>query len=108
MRARAAFQVSSPPPSKTGCRGDVGGISPIALPRHKYAQFEGDKLTEVLDAVAGLVQRAGVELEADDGEDEDGEHDEEGDLHERRQRLEDGLQHDLQTCGGSTEGREGD
>ena len=50
-----------------------------------------DKLTEVLDAVAGLVQRAGVKLEADDGEDEDGEHDEERDLHERRQRLEDGL-----------------
>ena len=44
------------------------------------------------------MERPGVELEPDDGEDEDGEHDEERDLHERRQRLEDGLQHDLQTC----------
>ena len=44
------------------------------------------------------MEGAGGELESDDGEDEDGEHDEEGDLHERRQRLEDGLEHDLQTC----------
>ena len=42
------------------------------------------------------MERPGVELEPDDGEDKDGEHDEECDLHERRQRLEDGLQHDLQ------------
>ena len=63
-----------------------------------------DGLTEVLDAVAGLVERPGVELEPDDGEDEDGEHDEERDLHERRQRLEDGLQHDLQTCSVQGEG----
>ena len=50
------------------------------------------------------MERPGVELEPDDGEDEDGEHDEERDLHERRQRLEDGLQHDLQTCSVQGEG----
>ena len=55
-------------------------------------------LTEVVDGVARLVERARVELEADDGEDEDGEHDEQADLHERRQGLQDGLQNDLQTC----------
>ena len=39
-------------------------------------------LTEVLDAVAGLVEGPGVELETDDGKDEDGEHDQEADLHQ--------------------------
>lgn len=57
-------------------------------------------LTEVLNAVAGLVEGAGVELEADDGEYQNGEHDEQTDLHERDQGLEDGFQDDLQTCGG--------
>ena len=48
------------------------------------------------------MERAGVELKADDGEDEDGEHDEQRDLHQRRQRLEDRLQHHLQAwCGNS-------
>ena len=42
------------------------------------------------------MEGAGVELESDDGEDEDGEHDEQRDLHQRRQRLEDRLQHHLQ------------
>ena len=46
-------------------------------------------LTEVSDVVACLVECPPVELEADDGEDEDGEHDEEPDLHERGQRLDD-------------------
>ncbi len=36
-----------------------------------------------------------VELEADNCEDEDGEGDKEADLHERGQRLEDGLQNHL-------------
>ena len=54
-------------------------------------------LTEILYAVAGLVQRPRVELQPNDGEDEDGEHDEEADLHQRRQSLEDGLQHNLKT-----------
>lgn len=54
-------------------------------------------LTQVVYGVAGLVQCARVELQADDGEDEDGKHDEERDLHQRRQRLQDGLEHHLQT-----------
>ena len=53
-------------------------------------------LTEILYAVAGLVQRPRVELQPDDGKDEDGEHDKKADLHERGQSLEDGLQDDLQ------------
>ena len=35
------------------------------------------------------MESSGVELEADDGKDEDGEHDEETDLHEWSQRLDD-------------------
>ena len=35
------------------------------------------------------MEGAGVELESDDGEDEDGEHDEEADLHERSESLDD-------------------
>ena len=38
-------------------------------------------LTEVRDWVAGFVKSAGVELQPDDGEDDNGEHDEEADLH---------------------------
>jgi hypothetical protein len=60
---------------------------------------DSTNLTEVLDAVAGLVERPGVELESDDGEDQDGEHDEKADLHQRRQGLENGLEDDLETCG---------
>ena len=52
-------------------------------------------LTEVLYTVARLVQRPRVELQTDDGKDEDGEHDEKADLHEGREGLQDGLQHDL-------------
>lgn len=40
----------------------------------------GIKLTQVSDAVTGLVERPGIELEADNGEDQDGEHDEQADL----------------------------
>ena len=36
-----------------------------------------------------------VELETDDGEYEDGEHDEEADLHERSESLDDRLEDDL-------------
>ena len=43
------------------------------------------------------MERPRVELQSDDGEDEDGEHDEQPDLHERGQRLQDGLQNHLQT-----------
>ena len=55
------------------------------------------QLTEVLYAVAGLVKGSGVELEADDGKDENGEHDQQPDLHQRGQGLENGLENDLET-----------
>lgn len=54
-------------------------------------------LTQILDAVARLVQRPRVELEPDDGEDDDGEQHEQADLQQRRHCLDDGLEHDLQT-----------
>ena len=52
-------------------------------------------LTEVWEGVAGLVERPGVELQPDDGEDNDGEHYEEADLHQGSQRLDDRFQHNL-------------
>ena len=56
-------------------------------------------LTEVLYGVAGLVKSSGVELQPDDGEDDDGKHDEEPDLHEGGQGLQDGLEDDLEAWG---------
>ena len=53
------------------------------------------QLTEVRNWVAGFVEGPGVELQPDDGEDEDGEHDQQADLHQRGQGLQDGLQDDL-------------
>ena len=44
------------------------------------------------------MEGAGVELEPDDSEDEDGEGDEEPDLHEGGQGLEDRLEDDLEAC----------
>ena len=41
------------------------------------------------------MQGPGVELETDDCENEDGEHDQQADLHQRGQGLQDGLQDDL-------------
>ena len=46
-------------------------------------------LTQIVEGIACLVERPRVELQADDGKDEDGEHDEEPDLHERSQGLDD-------------------
>jgi hypothetical protein len=40
---------------------------------------------------------SGVELKADDGKNEDGEHDKQPDLHQRGQGLENGLENDLKT-----------
>lgn len=40
---------------------------------------------------------AGIELESDDGEYEDGEEDEQSDLQQRRHRAEDRLEHHLET-----------
>ena len=48
--------------------------------------------------VARIVERARVILEADDGEDEDREHNEQRDLHQRRHRAQDRLEHHLQAC----------
>jgi hypothetical protein len=45
------------------------------------------------------VQRSGVKLQPDDGEDDDGEQHQQADLEQRSHGLDDGLQHDLQTCG---------
>ncbi len=52
-------------------------------------------LTEVVDGITGFVKCSRVELQPDDGKDEDGEHDQEADLHQGCQSLQDGLQHDL-------------
>ena len=46
---------------------------------------------------AGLVQLAAVELQADDGEHEDGEEKQHADLEQRNHGLHDGLQDDLET-----------
>ncbi len=54
-------------------------------------------LTQVVEAVAGLVKGPGVKLEADDGEDEDGEEEKEGDVDEGADGLGDGTHHHLQT-----------
>ena len=46
-------------------------------------------LTQIVESIACLVERPRVELQADDGKYEDGEHDEEPNLHERSQGLDD-------------------
>lgn len=56
----------------------------------------GHDFLEVIDGVASLVQGSRVKFQSDDGKYEDGKHDEEPDLHERRQGLEDGLEHHLE------------
>ncbi len=63
-------------------------------------------LTKVVDGVAGLVQCSRVELESDDSKDENGEHDEEADLHEWSQSLQDRLEHHLEAFIGMRERRE--
>ena len=45
------------------------------------------------------MQSSGVELKTNDGEDDDGEHDQEADLHQRGQGLQDGLEDHLETWG---------
>ena len=46
-------------------------------------------LTKIFQRIAGLVESSRVELQPDNGKYEDGEHDEETDLHEWSQRLDD-------------------
>ena len=48
-------------------------------------------LTEVGYTVARFVECSRIELQSDDGKDENGKHDKEGNLHQGRQRFEDGL-----------------
>ena len=52
-------------------------------------------LTQVRDAEACFVQGPRVKLEADDGKDKNGEHNQQADLHKRRKSLENGLENDL-------------
>ena len=54
-------------------------------------------LTEVSDVIAGLVECSPIELEADDGKDDDGEEEEEGDVHQGTDGLRDGGHHHLET-----------
>ena len=54
-------------------------------------------LTQVFDAVTSFVQGSRVELEPDDGKNENGEHDQQTDLHQRRQGLKNGFQNNLET-----------
>ena len=42
--------------------------------------LQWDKLTQILQAVAGLVESPSVELQSDDGEDEDSEEEKKGDV----------------------------
>lgn len=55
----------------------------------------------------GLVEFAHVELEANDGEHEDGKEEQQPDLQERNHGLHDGLEHHLQTWGQSRQRRAG-
>ena len=55
------------------------------------------RLTQVFDVVAGPVQCSGVELETDDGEDDDGEEKQKSNVDERTDGLADGAHHDLKT-----------
>ena len=55
------------------------------------------RLTQVFDVVAGPVECSGVELETDDGEDDDGEEKQKSNVDERTDGLADGAHHDLKT-----------
>ena len=45
------------------------------------------RLTQIVDIVAGLVQGSGIELEADNGKDDDGKEEEQGDVDQRPDGL---------------------
>ena len=55
--------------------GDLAGRT-VDLPFHSVDK----KLTKILQAVAGLVESPGIELQSDDGEDEDSEEEKKGDV----------------------------
>ena len=54
-------------------------------------------LTEVVEAVARSVEGAGVELEADDGKDDDGEEQQQRDVDQGPDGLPDRAHHNLET-----------
>ena len=55
-------------------------------------------LTEVVEAVAGPVERTSVELEADDGENYNREEQQQRDVDQGTDRLSDRTHHNLETC----------
>ena len=55
----------------------------------------GGKLTQILQAVAGLVESPSVELQPDDGEDEDSEEEKKGDVDEGPNSFSNGAHHHL-------------
>ena len=56
--------------------------------------------TQVSDVIAGLVERPGVELKSDNGEDDDGEEEEQRNVDQGTDGLGDGGHDHLQTCPG--------
>ena len=63
------------------------------------------QLTEVLYAIASLVQGSGIKFEADDGEDDDGEQHQQPDLQQRGHCFDDRLEHHLQTWRSAHQGK---
>ena len=59
--------------------------------------------TQVSDVIAGLVERPGVELKADNGKDDDGEEEEQRNVDQGTDGLGDGGHDHLQTCPGENE-----
>ena len=59
--------------------------------------MRSSELTQVLDAVTGLVQGSGVEFQADNGEDDDGKQHQQADLEQWSHGFDDGFEHHLQT-----------
>ena len=55
----------------------------------------GGKLTQILQAVAGLVESPSVELQPDDGEDEDSEEEKKGDVDEGSNSFSNGAHNHL-------------
>lgn len=58
-------------------------------------------LTDIRKTVTRSVQRAGIEFQPDDCENDYGEQHKQTNLEQRCHRLDDGLQDDLQTCDGA-------
>ena len=72
-------------------RGNSTFLYPLALCRTRTI------LTKVLQAVACLIESPSVELQPDDGEDEDSKEEKEGDVNQWANSFSDGTHHHLQT-----------